>query len=137
MKVATLFRIMLSGFRLTAQGMLLCPWIAVALVGAACASAVGLARRALGLKRALTDDVRCRRRHRVELRGEWECRGCGGLFAGWAFQRCPICGTECGHVPCDRCGLGVQNPLVLRPRLGRGGLGRQLAGVFVSGTTTW
>jgi hypothetical protein len=107
-----IFDLAVALLRVAAQVVLLFPWILLALFAFGWRSVNRFIRQAIGLKRALTDDVRCARGHRVELRGEFECRSCGGLFAGWAYQHCPICGAACGHVACDRCGLAVRNPLV-------------------------
>jgi hypothetical protein len=42
----------------------------------------------------------------------FECRGCGGLFAGWVFGPCPICGAHCGYTTCEHCGMAIRNPFV-------------------------
>ncbi len=88
------------------------PWVVLSIVLAAARRFEGAVLGLVALKRVLRGDIRCPQAHRTELRGVFECRSCGGLFAGWAFQRCPICGTSCGHVPCERCGMAVRNPLI-------------------------
>jgi hypothetical protein len=68
-------------------------------------------------KAAAVTHLPCPRGHRSELHGIFECR-CGALFAGWAFESCPVCHEGCGYVTCEHCGLAVKNPIVqaLEPR---------------------
>jgi hypothetical protein len=92
--------------------LLVAPWILLAVVSMACRQ-VRAARRAYRAGRvALADNARCPRGHLSELHGVFECR-CGALFAGWAFEECPVCSESCGYVPCVRCGLSVRNPLIV------------------------
>lgn len=92
---------------------LVLPWLAFAVLRAGARKAEANVRGLLALRVAFDRHARCARGHRSDLRGVWECRGCGGLFAGWAFQACPTCGSTCGHVACVRegCGLAIRNPL--------------------------
>lgn len=88
------------------------PWVLFALVRALAGRLDRLVHGLLALRFAFADRLRCPRGHLSELRGIFECRGCGGLFAGWAFEECPVCGASCGHVACERCGMAVRNPLL-------------------------
>ena len=90
---------------------LVLPWLALALFRAGGRRLEGQVRGLLALRVAFDRHARCPRGHRSELRGLWECRGCGGLFPGSAFQACPVCGSACGHIACERCGLAIRNPL--------------------------
>lgn len=91
---------------------LVAPWVLVAVLAAAC-RVVYRARRAYRAGRvALADTATCPRGHRSDLHGVFDCR-CGALFAGWAFEACPVCGESCGFVPCERCGLSIRNPLIV------------------------
>jgi|GEM_PF-3016821 len=94
------------------------PWVLAAVLATA-ARVVRTARRAYGAGRAVVvDTVRCPRGHQSELHGVFECR-CGALFAGWAFQNCPICAESCGYVACERCGMSVRNPVIVALERGR------------------
>ena len=95
-----------------AWALLVAPWFLGAL-------AYGLGRNSRELVATLTrfryafpQSLRCPNGHESSLYGMFECRGCGGLFAGWAFDRCPICGDSCGYVACEHCGLAVTNPFL-------------------------
>lgn len=91
---------------------LVLPWLALALLRAGVREVESIMRGLLALRVAFAHELRCPRGHRSELRGVFECRGCGGLFAGWAFQACPTCGSACGHIACEHCGLAIRNPLI-------------------------
>ncbi len=97
---------------------LIAPWIA----GALLAAGARVVRHALRAYRAggaaFTDFVHCPRGHRSELHGVFECR-CGALFAGWAFERCPVCNESCGWTGCEHCGLAVRNPVLVALLAGR------------------
>jgi hypothetical protein len=99
---------------LTAMAVAVCvgPWVFGAVVGSALRT-VRAARRAYRAGRvALVDTARCPRGHRSELHGLFECR-CGALFAGWAFEECPVCAESCGYIACEQCGLSVRNPFIV------------------------
>lgn len=112
--LATLQRAATVALRLSvrlAWAMLVAPWV----IGALAIAGVRYVRRIAWLvtavPRAAKDSLPCPRGHASELLGVFECRGCGGLYAGHAFQRCPICGSSAGHVMCEHCGLTVRNPM--------------------------
>jgi len=91
---------------------LITPWVIFALLrryGRACSN---LASLLVGLRATFTSHVHCPRGHLSVLHGVWECKTCSALFAGWAFQYCPVCGQSCGYVTCERCGLAVRNPML-------------------------
>lgn len=102
-----------SALRLVWWGLVL-PWIALALLHIVLRRAEATFCLPLAYRTLFDHHGCCPRGHRTELRGVWECRGCGGLFAGIAFQACPVCGSGCGHIPCDEpgCGLAIRNPMV-------------------------
>lgn len=91
---------------------LIAPWVVLSAIR----NTVDRLRRLVWLIRAVpraaSDTLPCPRGHASGLLGVFECRGCGGLYAGHAFQRCPICGSNAGHIMCEHCGLTIQNPMV-------------------------
>ncbi len=89
---------------------LVAPWVALALLRAIGRRFDDLMRAVLAMRHALAAELRCPAGHASNLHGVFECRSCGALFAGWAFQGCPVCGQSCGYLPCEHCGLGVRNP---------------------------
>ncbi|MFI5297842.1 MAG: hypothetical protein ACHREM_07050 [Polyangiales bacterium] len=93
---------------------LVLPWLALAVLRALVRKFEAFAHLIASLHFVFTEQVQCPRGHQAELHGVFECRTCGGLFAGWAFQICPICQGACGHVSCahENCGLSIRNPLV-------------------------
>ena len=100
----------LSLLVVASYGALLAPWVALALAAWATRKMRALIRACLAVRYAFVRELRCKAGHRTSLIGVFECRGCGGLFAGYAFDRCPTCGESCGYVPCERCALAVRNP---------------------------
>ncbi len=50
----------------------------------------------------------------VALTGRWECGRCRYVFDGFAFARCAVCAAVPPYIPCQACGIGLQNPLRLR-----------------------
>lgn len=95
----------------------LAPWVALAALGVVLRTTIGAAQGFHAGRAAAVSNLPCPRGHRSELHGIFECR-CGALFAGWAFENCPICHEGCGYVTCEHCGLAVKNPIVqaLEPR---------------------
>lgn len=91
---------------------LVAPWLVGAVVWRLARALAHVARSALLLRYLAVTHVRCPRGHQSALHGVFECRSCGALFAGWAFQQCPVCQTTCGHIACEHCGLSVRNPLL-------------------------
>jgi hypothetical protein len=91
---------------------LVAPWIAVAIVAAAARIVRAGVQAFRAARAALADSARCPRGHRSDLHGVFECR-CGALFAGWAFEKCPVCNESCGYVSCEHCGLAVRNPVLV------------------------
>src|SRR5277367_989966 len=84
---------------------LIAPWAIASLLAAGFRRVDAAARVAGALPRVTASYVLCPRGHRSATLGMWECRGCGGLFAGWAFQACPICSAPgAGHIACEHCG---------------------------------
>ena len=97
---------------LALEWLLVLPWV-LAAVFVAMRDAISNARRAFRAgQAAFVDTVRCPRGHRSELHGVFECR-CGALFAGWAFEQCPVCAESCGWITCEHCGLAVRNPIIM------------------------
>ena len=45
----------------------------------------------------------------ILLTDRWECGGCGYVFDGFAFSRCPNCGSVPPFIPCRTCGVGMRN----------------------------
>lgn len=90
---------------------LIVPWVVIGVLQAAFIRARRLAWILRAVPRAAGDALPCPRGHASELLGVFECRGCGGLYAGHAFQRCPICGSSAGHIMCEHCGLTIRNPM--------------------------
>ena len=91
---------------------LVAPWVALAVAGGVVHFVWRAMRAASSLRYALSETLRCPAGHTSELQGVFECRSCGSLFAGWAFQACPTCGESCGYVSCEHCGLAVRNPFL-------------------------
>ncbi len=91
---------------------LLSPWVCLSAVAALVHLGWRTARAALSLRFVFASTLRCPAGHASELKGVFECRTCGSLFAGWAFQPCPVCRESCGYVPCEHCGLAVRNPFL-------------------------
>jgi hypothetical protein len=88
------------------------PWVALS-AGMSLVNRVDRYTRMLtALRSTASSQGRCPRGCRSELRGVWECRACGSLFAGFAFQACPVCSSTCGHIACEHCGLAIRNPFV-------------------------
>lgn len=107
-----LVRVVLRWTIFVLEWLLVAPWLAGAFIVAAL-DAIANARRAFRAgQAAFADTVRCPRGHRSELHGIFECR-CGALFAGWAFERCPVCAESCGWIGCEHCGLAVRNPVIV------------------------
>jgi hypothetical protein len=107
-----LMQLILRALAKVGYTMLVGPWVLASLARAACQRLDSMIRLAAALPHAMRPDIRCPRGHRSETRGVFECRGCGGLFAGWVFQACPICGSSCGHISCEHCGLSIPNPFL-------------------------
>lgn len=91
---------------------LIAPYVALALVFHVARKWRGSMRLIPLARLATASHLRCPRGHASALHGIWECRGCGGLFAGYAFGRCAVCGAGAGHVACEHCGLAVRNPFL-------------------------
>lgn len=91
---------------------LITPWVVASVVRAGVQRLARALHVILAVPRAASDVLPCPRGHASELLGVFECRGCGGLFAGHAFQRCPICRSTAGHVMCEHCGLTIRNPMM-------------------------
>ena len=91
---------------------LIAPWVIFALLRRYWRACSNLAGFLLGLRATFASHLRCPRGHLSSLHGVWECRTCGALFAGWAFQYCRVCGQSCGYVTCEHCGLAVKSPLM-------------------------
>lgn len=96
----------------TAYIALLAPWVTLAIVVHTARKMIALRRMLAVLRFTFARDLPCPAGHWNSLHGVYECRGCGSLFAGYAFDHCPTCGESCGHIPCERCGLAVRNPLL-------------------------
>lgn len=96
---------------------LVMPWIVLAALRLALRVAGAAVQGFRAGKAAAVSELVCPRGHRSQLHGIFECR-CGALFAGWAFESCPICHEGCGYVTCEACGLAVKNPIIqaLEPR---------------------
>ncbi len=91
---------------------LVAPYVALAIILHAVRKGRA-ARRLLALARLVkSSHLLCPRGHWSALHGVWECRGCGGLFVGYAFGWCPTCGSSGGYVECEHCGLAVRNPFL-------------------------
>ena len=105
-------RLLICALMWASYAALLAPWITLAICVWTARKAVALRRTFTSLRFAFVRELRCPAGHRTSLVGIYECRGCGGLFAGYAFDRCPTCGESCGYVPCEHCGLAVRNPLI-------------------------
>jgi hypothetical protein len=85
-------------------------WVAglvVLLVGVAT-----LLARASRVRRALAPGVPCPWcGDMVPQYGAYSCRNCGARTLSWAW-RCPLCGSEHGHVQCPSCSMSVPNPML-------------------------
>ncbi len=92
---------------------LVAPWVTLAILRI-CILNSGLVLRVLRqLRPVFATHLHCPSHHRSALHGVFECRACGSLFGGWAFQRCPICGdVSVGYVACEHCGMAVKNPFL-------------------------
>ncbi len=90
-----ILQIALRAIPVTLRWLLMAPWLLV-----------GAARLLPRLPPPLLRRTRCPRGHEVRLHGVWQC-ACGALFAGHAFQDCPVCGQAAGWTSCD-CGLAVR-----------------------------
>jgi hypothetical protein len=91
---------------------LIAPWIVFSFVAAGVRVVYSTVRGYRAARAALIQHALCPRGHRSDLLGVFECR-CGALFAGWAFERCPVCYESCGYVSCEHCGLSVRNPVLV------------------------
>lgn len=91
---------------------LLTPWVVVALAGLLTRKVTALRRFMVSIQHTFDHELLCPAGHPNSLHGIFECRGCGSLFAGYAFGRCPSCGDSCGYIPCEHCGLAVRNPFL-------------------------
>lgn len=91
---------------------LVAPWVVLALARAAFVKVDKFVRMLLSVRNALDDHAICQAGHRSGLHGVFECRGCGALFAGYAFAECPVCRESCGFIQCEHCGLAIRNPLL-------------------------
>ena len=49
----------------------------------------------------------------VALTGRWECGRCRYVFDGFAFARCGVCGAVPPYISCQRCGVGLRNPMLI------------------------
>jgi hypothetical protein len=47
----------------------------------------------------------------VSLLGRWQCT-CNYVYDGFYFSLCPVCGTQPSYIRCERCGVGIKNPLL-------------------------
>jgi hypothetical protein len=75
----------------------------------ACFRGAWLLRR---MPQLLSRTLRCPRGHTLAGYGVFTCGACRGQFEGHLFSRCPGCGALASHIPCPRCGLSVQDPLL-------------------------
>jgi hypothetical protein len=48
--------------------------------------------------------------HLISLLGRWQCT-CSYVYDGWYFIRCPICAAQPNFIRCQRCGVGIKNPM--------------------------
>jgi hypothetical protein len=46
----------------------------------------------------------------ISLLGRWQCT-CHYVFDGFYFMRCPVCGAKPPYIHCQRCGVGIKNPM--------------------------
>ena len=92
--------------------LLVTPWIAGALIAEGLKRLRRIVRVLAALRFATSRTMRCPLGHDSQMLGVFECRTCGSLFAGWAFQACPICRSSCGWVNCEHCGFAIRNPFV-------------------------
>ena len=107
-----LIRTVLRVLRITVLVVFVAPWVVLGLLGAMLNRIGALVTDFRILRLALESHLPCPHGHRSALHGVFECRGCGGLFAGWVFGSCPICGAHCGYTTCEHCGMAIRNPFV-------------------------
>lgn len=107
-----LMKLILRVLMKLAYTLLIAPWVLCSLIGAGFRRVDSAVRVAHALPYVTATHIACPRGHRSSLRGIFECRGCGSLFAGWVFQACPVCRSSCGHTTCEHCGLSIRNPLI-------------------------
>jgi len=107
-----IFRLLVRVARAAVLVLLLAPWVTLVLTWHASRQLVAGLRSLRKVRLVLTTKLTCPQGHASVLLGMFECRSCGALFAGHAFQHCPVCGTSCGYVPCEHCGMAVRNPFL-------------------------
>jgi len=42
--------------------------------------------------------------------GSWVCSSCNAVRSGWAWDKCPVCGTAASYIPCSTCGHAIVSP---------------------------
>jgi hypothetical protein len=104
-------KIVTIGFKVLGW-LLVAPWIVLELVLRAVGAVRGVARGMVRLPLARATHARCPRGHASNLQGVFECRGCGALYAGYAFGPCPVCSSSAGYVNCEHCGFPIRNPFL-------------------------
>lgn len=70
---------------------------------------LGLGRRALGARYALSETFPCPHGHPNPSRGRFRCASCRGVYLGW-IGRCEVCGAAAGYADCVRCGVTIRLP---------------------------
>lgn len=108
--VSHLFRVVLRFVRPLLWLFFVTPWILLGLIRHVVLRFRESKRQFRLLRLATATHLICPFGHRSALNGVFECRTCGVLFAGFAFQRCPNCSTSCGYTTCEHCGMSLRNP---------------------------
>jgi hypothetical protein len=63
------------------------------------------------LRMAASSTLSCPRKHASSVLGVWQCAGCHGVWEGWVYRPCKVCGAGADWTPCAICGLSIPNPV--------------------------